>query len=117
MLIFYQYPVCSTCKKAKADLLRLGVEFEDINIKTNPPSVETLRQWVTSSDFALKSYFNTSGNSYRSLGLKDKFDQLSMDEALILLANDGMLIKRPILVQDGKVLQIGYRTGYEDLNL
>ena len=61
--------------------------------------------------------FNTSGNSYRELGLKDKFDDLTLDQALDLLASDGMLIKRPLLVKDNKILQIGYRTKYKDLNL
>ncbi|HGO8538096.1 TPA: ArsC/Spx/MgsR family protein, partial [Streptococcus suis] len=60
---------------------------------------------------------NTSGNSYRELGLKDKFESLTVDQALDLLANDGMLIKRPLLIQDGKILQIGYRTKYENLGL
>lgn len=63
----------------------------------------------------LKKYFNTSGNSYRELGLKDRFADLTVDEALDLLANDGMLIKRPLLIQDGKILQIGYKTPYENL--
>ncbi|MGZ7144767.1 ArsC/Spx/MgsR family protein, partial [Streptococcus pyogenes] len=69
------------------------------------------------SGLDLKKFFNTSGNSYRALGLKDKFDTLTVDQALELLAADGMLIKRPILIKDGKILQIGYRTAYEELDL
>ena len=114
---FYEYPKCSTCKAAKAELKRLGLDFEAIDIKTNPPQVELLKGLLDRSNLELKKFFNTSGNSYRALGLKDRFDQLSVDEALELLAADGMLIKRPILIKDGQVLQIGYRTPYEDLGL
>ncbi|MDY5974839.1 ArsC/Spx/MgsR family protein, partial [Streptococcus hyovaginalis] len=69
------------------------------------------------SGLDLKKFFNTSGNSYRELDLKDKFDSLAVDEALELLSKDGMLIKRPILIKDDKVLQIGYRSPYEALDL
>ena len=117
MYTFYEYPKCSTCKAAKAELVKLGLDFEAIDIKTNPPQVEILRGLLDKSNLELKKFFNTSGNSYRALGLKDRFDQLTVDEALKLLAADGMLIKRPILIKDGRVLQIGYRTPYEDLGL
>ena len=117
MYTFYEYPTCSTCKEAKAELKRLGLDFEAIDIKTNPPQVELLKGLLDKSNLELKKFFNTSGNSYRALGLKDRFDQLTVDEALELLAADGMLIKRPILIKDGRVLQIGYRTPYADLGL
>lgn len=117
MYTFYEYPKCSTCQKARKELVALGVDFESIDIKTNPPQVEILRDLLDKSPFDLKKFFNTSGNSYRALGLKERFDTLTVDEALELLAVDGMLIKRPILVKDGQVLQIGYRTSYEDLGL
>lgn len=117
MYTFYEYPKCSTCKQAKAELKHLGLEIEAIDIKSNPPQVEILRELMENSKLDLKKFFNTSGNSYRALGLKDRFDSLTVDEALALLAADGMLIKRPILIKDGKILQIGYRTPYEDLNL
>lgn len=117
MYTFYEYPKCSTCQKARKELVALGVDFESIDIKTNPPQVEILRDLLDKSPFDLKKFFNTSGNSYRALGLKERFDTLTVDEALELLAADGMLIKRPILVKDGQVLQIGYRTSYEDLGL
>ncbi|MCY0530577.1 Spx/MgsR family RNA polymerase-binding regulatory protein, partial [Klebsiella pneumoniae] len=94
-----------------------GLEFEAIDIKSTPPSAEELKAWMEATGLELKKYFNTSGNSYRELGLKDKFDSLSLEQALNLLANDGMLIKRPLLIQDGKILQIGYRTKYENLGL
>ncbi|HEM2865804.1 TPA: arsenate reductase family protein [Streptococcus suis] len=117
MILFYEYPKCSTCRAAKAELKGLGLEFEAIDIKLTPPSAEELKAWMEATGLDLKKYFNTSGNSYRELGLKDKFDSLTVDQALDLLANDGMLIKRPLLIQDGKILQIGYRTKYENLGL
>ncbi|WP_421448656.1 arsenate reductase family protein [Streptococcus suis] len=117
MILFYEYPKCSTCRAAKAELKSLGLEFEAIDIKSTPPSAEVLKAWMEATGLELKKYFNTSGNSYRELGLKDKFDSLSLEQALNLLANDGMLIKRPLLIQDGKILQIGYRTKYENLGL
>ena len=117
MYTFYEYPKCSTCRKAKAELNQLGLDVESINIKENPPSAQFLKELLAGSDLELKKFFNTSGQSYRSLGLKDKLPTLSLDEAVNLLASDGMLIKRPILIKDGKFLQIGYRTPYQDLNL
>ncbi|HEL2474729.1 TPA: arsenate reductase family protein [Streptococcus suis] len=117
MIIFYEYPKCSTCRAAKAELNSLGLEFEAIDIKSTPPSAEELKAWMEATGLELKKYFNTSGNSYRELGLKDKLESLTVDQALDLLANDGMLIKRPLLIQDGKILQIGYRTKYENLGL
>ena len=100
MILFYEYPKCSTCRAAKAELIKLGVEFEAIDIKTTPPSASQLKDWMEATGFELKKYFNTSGNSYRELGLKDKFDSLTLEDALGLLANDGMLIKRPLLIKD-----------------
>ncbi|MFM0791843.1 arsenate reductase family protein [Streptococcus suis] len=117
MILFYEYPKCSTCRAAKAELNSLGLEFEAIDIKSTPPSAEELKAWMEATGLELKKYFNTSGNSYRELGLKDKFESLTVDQALDLLANDAMLIKRPLLIQDGKILQIGYRTKYENLGL
>ncbi|HFI0174592.1 TPA: arsenate reductase family protein [Streptococcus suis] len=117
MILFYEYPKCSTCRAAKAELNSLGLEFEAIDIKATPPSADQLKSWMEATGLDLKKYFNTSGNSYRELGLKDRFDSLTVDQALDLLANDGMLIKRPLLIQDGKILQIGYRTKYENLGL
>ncbi|SQA89922.1 arsenate reductase [Streptococcus dysgalactiae] len=78
---------------------------------------QDLKHWMETSGYTIKNFFNTSGNSYRELGLKDKIDQLSLDKAAELLATDGMLIKRPILIKDGNVLQVGYRKPYQELNL
>ena len=117
MYTFYEYPKCSTCRKAKAELNQLGLEVESVNIKENPPSAQFLRELLEGADLELKKFFNTSGQSYRSLGLKDKLPTLSQDEAVKPLSSDGMLIKRPILIKDGQVLQVGYRSPYKDLNL
>ncbi|MFV8214595.1 Spx/MgsR family RNA polymerase-binding regulatory protein, partial [Streptococcus pluranimalium] len=92
-------------------------DYRSVDIKTNPPKVSLLKELLENSGLDLKKFFNTSGNSYRELGLKDKFDSLTVDEALELLSKDGMLIKRPILIKDDKVLQIGYRTPYAELDL
>ena len=117
MLQFIEYPKCSTCRKAKAELNQLGVDFEAVYIVKETPSQEQLLKWMTHSDLEIKSFFNTSGIKYRELGLKDKVPQFSAEEAAALLATDGMLIKRPLLVQDDRIVQIGYRTEYKELNL
>ncbi|EHI69933.1 arsenate reductase family protein [Streptococcus ictaluri] len=117
MITFYQYPKCSTCQKALKELSALGLDVATIDIKANPPKAEIIKKWMITSDYSIKNFFNTSGNSYRQLGLKDKIDGLTIDQAAELLAKDGMLIKRPILVKDDKVLQVGYRKPYQDLNL
>ena len=117
MLQFIEYPKCSTCRKAKAELNQLGVDFEAVDIVKETPSQEQLLQWMTNSDLEIKSFFNTSGIKYRELGLKGKVPHLTAQEAADLLSTDGMLIKRPLLVQDGRIVQVGYRTEYKDLNL
>ncbi|TWT09911.1 arsenate reductase family protein [Streptococcus sp. sy004] len=113
MLTFYEYPKCSTCRQAKKELKELGVDFEAVDIKTTPPTVDVLADWLAHNELPLKKLFNTSGNSYRQLDLKNRFDQFSKDELLSLLSQDGMLIKRPILLDGNHILQIGYRTPYE----
>ncbi|GAX47181.1 arsenate reductase family protein [Pseudolactococcus reticulitermitis] len=116
MKTFYWYPKCSTCQKAHKELAALGVTVEDIDLKTAPPKSELILSWLENSGFDKKKFFNTSGISYRELGLKDKIAALSLEAAADLLASDGMLIKRPILLdENGKILQIGYRTPYESL--
>lgn len=117
MITIYQYPKCSTCQRAMAELNQLVSDFEVIDIKANPPKAQDLKHWMETSGYTIKNFFNTSGNSYRELGLKDKIDQLSLDKAAELLATDGMLIKRPILIKDGNVLQVGYRKPYQELDL
>lgn len=116
MLVFYEYPKCSTCRKAKAELDQLGLAYQAVDIKKNPPQADLIKDLIASSGLELKKFFNTSGQSYRALGLKDRIDQLSLEEAADLLAGDGMLIKRPLLIKDGKLLQVGYRTHYANLS-
>ena len=117
MLQFIEYPKCSTCRKAKSELNQLGVDFEAVDIVQNTPSRDQLLDWIQNSEFELKAFFNTSGLKYRELGLKEKVPHLSAQEAADLLATDGMLIKRPLLVRDNQILQIGYRKTYEELGL
>ena len=85
MLQFIEYPKCSTCRKAKAELIQLGLDFEAVDIVKETPSQEELLQWMTNSDLEIKSFFNTSGIKYRELGLKDKVPQFSAEEAAELL--------------------------------
>ncbi|MBZ2128169.1 arsenate reductase family protein [Streptococcus gordonii] len=117
MLQFIEYPKCSTCRKAKAELNQLGVDFEAVDIVQNTPSRDQLLDWIQNSDFEIKAFFNTSGLKYRELGLKEKVPHMTAREAADLLATDGMLIKRPLLVRDNQILQIGYRMAYEELGL
>ena len=117
MLQFIEYPKCSTCRKAKAELNQLGVDFEAVDIVQNTPSRDQLLDWIQNSDFEIKAFFNTSGLKYRELGLKEKVPHMTAQEAADLLATDGMLIKRPLLVRDNQILQIGYRKAYEELEL
>ena len=107
-MLFVEYPKCSTCKKAKKWLKEHNVEFEDRHIKEHNPSVAELRQWHAASGLTLKRFFNTSGMLYRSMELKDKLPSMSEDEQFELLASDGMLVKRPILVDRDTVL-VGFR--------
>ena len=117
MLQFIEYPKCSTCRKAKAELNQLGVDFEAVDIVQNTPSRDQLLDWIQNSDFEIKAFFNTSGLKYRELGLKEKVPHMTAQEAADILATDGMLIKRPLLVRDNRMLQIGYRKAYEELGL
>ena len=117
MLQFIEYPKCSTCRKAKTELKELGLDFEAVDIVQNTPSRDQILDWIQNSDFELKSFFNTSGLKYRDLGLKEKVPHLTAQEAADLLATDGMLIKRPLLVRDNQILQIGYRKAYAELEL
>ena len=107
-MLFVCYPKCSTCQRAKKYLDAQSAVYEERDIKLEHPSAEELRVWQQKSGLPLKRFFNTSGMLYRELGLKDKLDSMSEEEQLMLLASDGMLVKRPILVTDRKVL-VGFR--------
>ena len=105
---FIYYPPCSTCQKAKAYLDQKGLKYEERNIKTENPTYEELKLWYTQSGLPLKKFFNTSGLLYKSMELKNKLPDLSEEEQLRLLATDGMLVKRPILV-DNENIFIGFK--------
>ena len=107
-MLFLCYPKCTTCQKAKAWLDNQDVSYTLRDIKLDNPTAEELRQWWTASGLPLKKFFNTSGLQYKALGLKDKLPAMSEEEQLALLATDGMLVKRPVLVGDGFVLT-GFR--------
>lgn len=110
MMLFLCYPKCSTCQKALAWLESQKLDFEQRDIKENNPTKEELECWWRISGLPLKRFFNTSGLLYKSMGLKDKLPTMSEEEQLVLLASDGMLVKRPILVRDDAVL-VGFRLG------
>ena len=107
-MLFLEYPPCSTCKKAKAWLDARGIAYTARHIKEENPTYEELQQWHRRSGLPLKRFFNTSGLVYKSLNLKDRLPTMSEDEQLHLLASDGMLVKRPILVLEHTVLT-GFR--------
>lgn len=99
-MLFICYPKCTTCQKAAKWLEEQGVSVETRDIKQDNPTEEELRAWHKMSGLPLKRFFNTSGLQYKALGLKDKLPQMSEDEQFALLATDGMLVKRPLLVGD-----------------
>lgn len=107
--LFIEYPKCTTCKKAKKWLDEHGVEYIDRHIVEDIPTAEELAAWQQRSGLPLRRFFNTSGMKYRELGIKAKLDAgMSDEEAFALLATDGMLVKRPIVVTDGAVL-VGFK--------
>ena len=107
-MIFICYPKCSTCRKAEKYLQDHKIEYTKRDIKTDNPTAGELRSWQKNSGLPLKKFFTTSGLQYKALGLKDKLPQLNEEEQLQLLAADGMLVKRPILLTDGNVL-VGFK--------
>ena len=108
-MLFIEYPPCSTCQKAKKWLDAKGVAYTDRHIKENKPTYEELKEWYAMSGLPLKKFFNTSGLVYKSLGLKDKLPTMTEEEQLQLLATDGMLVKRPLIIGDDFVL-----TGFKE---
>ena len=107
-MLFVEYPKCTTCQKAKKFLDDHGVRYEDRHIKEQNPTAGELRVWWERSGLPLKKFFNTSGLQYKALGLKDKLPAMTQEEQLALLATDGMLVKRPVLVGEDFVL-VGFR--------
>ena len=107
-MLFLQYPPCSTCQKAKKWLDEKGIAYTDRHIKEQNPTYEELKHWYEVSGLPLKKFFNTSGLKYKELNLKEKLPNMSEEEQLRLLATDGMLVKRPVVVKDNVVLT-GFR--------
>lgn len=108
MNLFVCYPKCSTCKKAENWLKENGITYQLRDIKLENPQKEELREWFQKSGLELKRFFNTSGMRYKELNLKDRLPSMSDEEKLELLATDGMLVKRPIFVNEERVL-VGFR--------
>lgn len=102
------YPRCTTCRKAKQWLDSHGIEYSERDIKVDNPTAEEIEKWHAASGLPLKKFFNTSGISYRSLGLSKKLPDMPESEQIALLSSDGMLVKRPLLVTEDKVL-VGFK--------
>lgn len=107
-MLFIEYPKCTTCQRAKKWLDDNKIKYEDRHIKENNPTYDELKKWYEQSGLPLKKFFNTSGLLYKSLGLKDKLQSMSEEEQLRLLASDGMLVKRPIIIGENVILT-GFR--------
>ena len=102
------YPRCTTCKKAVKWLDEKGVEYEYRDIKEKNPKKSELKKWIKASGLPVKKFFNTSGQLYREMQLKDKLPEMSEADMIDLLATDGLLVKRPLLITDEKVL-VGFK--------
>lgn len=101
--LFICYPKCTTCQKARQWLLEHQIDFEERHIVENRPQAEELRLWIKKSGRPVKSFVNTSGLLYKSMNLKEKLPQMSLEEQLTLLASDGMLVKRPLLIGQDQI--------------
>lgn len=108
-LLFIEYPACSTCKKAKKWLEEQQISYQDRHIKEQNPTAEELKTWHQKSGLPLKKFFNTSGLLYKSMNLKEKLPTMTEEEQYALLATDGMLVKRPLLIGETFVL-----TGFKE---
>lgn len=108
MVTFICYPKCSTCKKAQQWLEDNGIEYTLRNIKEENPTAQELKEWYAKSGQPLKKFFNTSGLLYKSMELKTKLPDMSEEEMIALLSTDGMLVKRPLLIAEDKVL-VGFK--------
>jgi len=108
-MLFICYPKCSTCKKAQSWLNEKGISYELRDIKENNPTYDELKKWHVASGLPLKRFFNTSGLLYKSMELKDKLPEMSEEEQLQLLATDGMLVKRPLLIAENGIVLTGFK--------
>ena len=107
-MLFIEYPKCSTCRRAKKYLEDKGIEFQDRHIVEENPTEEELTECIRMSGLPVKKFFNTSGMKYKELGLKDRLPGMSDEEQIRLLASDGMLVKRPLLI-DGDRILVGFK--------
>ncbi|MCF6464534.1 Spx/MgsR family RNA polymerase-binding regulatory protein [Clostridium sp. Cult2] len=107
-VLFIEYPKCTTCKKAKKFLIENNIEFIDRHIAEENPTKEELKEWLAKSNLPINKFFNTSGVLYREMQLKDKVKALPEEELLDILASNGMLVKRPIIVKDDTIL-VGFK--------
>ena len=107
-MLFLQYPPCSTSQKAKKWLDENGISYTNRHIKTDNPTYEELKSWYEKSGLPLKKFFNTSGLAYKALNLKEKLPQMTEEDQLRLLASDGMLVKRPLVI-DGDTVLTGFK--------
>ena len=114
MIDFFLYPRCGTCQKAKKWLEANNISYEAIDLKEVKPNRQQLEDWFNKSGLPLKKFFNTSGQVYKAMELKDKLPSMSQEEQLDLLASDGMLVKRPIVISGDTVL-VGFKeTDWEE---
>ena len=106
--LFVEYPKCSTCRKAKKCLEANQVDFIDRHIVEERPTEDELTKWIQMSGLPVKKFFNTSGKLYKEMGLKDKLAQMPETDQIKLLASDGMLVKRPLIIEENRVL-VGFK--------
>ncbi len=107
-MLFVNYPKCSTCKRAEQWLKDHGMDYVSRNIKEDNPTEEELKEWIALSGLPVKRFFNTSGMLYREMGLKDRLAHMTEEDQIALLATDGMLVKRPVLVTE-KNVKVGFK--------
>ncbi|HAK42316.1 MAG TPA: ArsC family transcriptional regulator [Clostridium sp.] len=107
-ILFIEYPKCTTCIKAKKFLIENNVDFQDRHIVDNNPTKEELALWIDKSGLEIKKFFNTSGKLYKEMNLKDKIKDMSKEDCIELLSTNGMLVKRPLLIEGDKVL-VGFK--------
>lgn len=107
-MLFIEYPKCSTCKKAKKFLDNKKIKYDERNIKDENPTEEELSKWIKKYNIEVKKLFNTSGMKYRELNLKEKLPNMTDEEKIKLLATDGMLVKRPLLINEDNIV-IGFK--------
>ena len=114
-MLFIEYPKCSTCKKTKKYLDDNNIKYENRHIVEDNPTKEELKKWIKKYNIDIKKLFNTSGMKYRELNLKEKLQSINDDEKIEILSSDGMLIKRPLLITEDKII-VGYKENeYKEL--